>query len=102
MRRVLPWATAGLAVALLVAGVLVFATSEPVRPVDFGWYAYAPLSPRPEVAFDSTLEITFEDDDGAVAWSGGQLLGAGLAGTGLLLLAVLTGWALGRRARAAG
>jgi heme/copper-type cytochrome/quinol oxidase subunit 1 len=84
-----------LGVALLVTGAVVFATTDPVRPVDFGWYAYAPLSEE-QAAYSSTLRIAF--DDGRVVWTGGRLVGAGLVVAGLLVLAGLTGWAVGRRA----
>jgi heme/copper-type cytochrome/quinol oxidase subunit 1 len=96
MRRALPWSTAALAVALLVAGVVLFATTDPARPADFGWYAYQPLPAESSGPYSSTLTLTF--DDGSVLWSDGQLLGAGLVVAGLLLLAVLAGWAVGRRA----
>ncbi|RBY88285.1 hypothetical protein [Blastococcus sp. TF02A-26] len=96
MRRVLPWATAGLAVALVVAGALVSAATQPAMPVDVGWYAYTPLSPQQEV-YSSTLDLAF--DGGTVVWSRGGLVGAALVVAGLLVLAVLTGWAVGRRGR---
>jgi hypothetical protein len=93
MRRRLPWATAALGAALLVAGTLVFAITDPPRPAAFGWSAYAPLST--EQAYASRLSLTF--DDGAVVWGGQQLVGGGIGVAGLLLLAALAGWALGRR-----
>ncbi|WP_029430462.1 hypothetical protein [Blastococcus sp. URHD0036] len=96
-RRVLPWAIGALAVALLVAGALVFATTDPAVPLDFGWSAYAPLAEETTTAYSSTLSVIF--DDGSVVWSDGQLLGAGLGVGGLLLLAGLAGWGVGRRAR---
>jgi hypothetical protein len=97
MRRVLPWLTAGLGVALVVAGALVSVATRPAMPVDAGWYAYAPLLPEIEVAYGSTLDLSF--DGGTVVWSHGGLLGAGLAVAGLLLLAGLAGWAIGHRGR---
>ena len=102
MRRVLPWATAVLAVALLVAGALVFVTTDPATPTDFGRYAYEPLPSSTPAPYTSTLTLAF--DDGRVVWSDGRLLGAGLGvgglGVGGLLLAAgLGGWAVGRRPR---
>jgi heme/copper-type cytochrome/quinol oxidase subunit 1 len=96
VRRVLPWATAVLGLALVVSGARVSATADPARPTAFGWYAYAPLAEETTAAYSSTLDLTF-GDGGTVVWSDGQVLGAALVVGGLLLLAALAGWAVGRR-----
>ena len=96
MRRAVPWIAGLLGAGLLTAGVVVFVVAN---SSDFGWTAYtasyAPLEPAD--AYDSTLQLTFSD--GAVLWSRRHLLGAGLAVAGLLVLAALGGWLLGRSRR---
>jgi hypothetical protein len=99
MRRAVPWVTGVLAVALLVAGAVTFAATEPATPGDVGWSADEPLPPGRPVPYTSTLVLSF--DDSTVMWSDGGLVGAGLVVGGLLLLAALAGWAVGRRARGA-
>jgi hypothetical protein len=95
VRRPLPWLVGGLGALLLVGGIAVFALAN---SAGFGWTAYtasyAPL--EPEDAYSSALSLTFSD--GAVLWTRGHLLGAGLALLGLLVLVGLGGWFLGRRA----
>jgi heme/copper-type cytochrome/quinol oxidase subunit 1 len=75
----------------IVVGVAVFATGN---SEGFGWTSYAPLDPASE-AGDWT--ITFSD--GAVLWTWSHAIGAGLVVLGLLVLAGLVGWFLGRRPR---
>ncbi|MGY1723724.1 hypothetical protein [Blastococcus sp. SYSU DS0533] len=99
MRRGAPWAVGVLGAALLVAGVLTFTAANRVGPPEFGWTtytgSYAPYQPVDE-AYASELTLSF--DGWSVLWTGGHLAGVGLAVVGLLVLAVLGGWALGRRA----
>ena len=98
MRRALPWLSAGLGLALVVAGVVVFAATNRTPVGDFGWTAYAPLEPE---AYASDLTLTF-DDTWTVLWTRGHLLGAGLVVAGLLVVAALGGWLLGRRTPSGG
>ena len=95
MRRALPWVVAAVALVLVVAGVVVFVVANRTPVGDFGWSAYAPLEPR-TAAYDSTLVLSF-DDRWTVLWTARHLLGAGLVVAGLLVLAALGGWLLGRR-----
>lgn len=98
MRRRVPALLAVLGLGLVVAGVVVFAGANAARaPAGFGWTAYTPLTE--EQAYRSGLVLSFDDDDRGwtVFWTGGHLLGALLAVTGLLLLTTLGGWWLGRR-----
>jgi hypothetical protein len=95
VRRVLPWLAAGLGLAAVVAGVVVFVLAAQAPVGDFGWSAYAPLE-EVDDAFDSSLVLSFEDR-WTVLWTGGHLLGAGLVVAGLLVLAALGGWLFGRR-----
>ena len=92
MRRALPWAVAALGLALVIAGVAVFWRANVPGTVVYGG-SYAPLTPTR--AYESSLELTFADVD--VLWSSENLLGAGLAVLGALVLAGVGGWALGRR-----
>jgi heme/copper-type cytochrome/quinol oxidase subunit 1 len=95
VRRVLPGAVTVLGAALLTAGVVVFAVANRSgAPTDFGWTAYAPL--EPQVAYQSELTLSF-GDRWTVLWTGTHLLGAVLAVVGLLVLAGVAGWLLGRR-----
>jgi hypothetical protein len=93
MRRARPCVVLGLGVALVVAGVVVFAVAN---SSGFGWTAYtssyAPLEPGP---YESDWQLTFAD--GSVLWTRQHALGAGLAVLGLLVLVGLGGWLLGRR-----
>jgi hypothetical protein len=77
----------------LIGGVVVFALAN---ASDFGWTAYtasyAPLEPAPD---GSDWSITLSD--GAVLWTRGHAVGAGLAVLGLLVLVGFGGWLLGRR-----
>jgi hypothetical protein len=88
VRRALPWLLLGLAVVLAAAGVAVFWATNLAPVGGVGWSAYAPLEPGgpfPPAA------------DWLVLWTGGHLLGAGLLVLGLLVLAAVGGWLLGRR-----
>jgi hypothetical protein len=95
------WALGGLGALLCVAGAVVFALANR-SPV--GWTAYtgsyAPLGPampgRYSDAYQSELTLTFSDG-WSVLWTGDHLLGALLVVLGLLVLAAVGGWALGRR-----
>ena len=95
MRRALPWVVAAVGLVLVVAGLVVFVIADRAPVGDFGWYAYAPLEPG-TAAYDSTLRLSF-DDGWTVLWTARHLLGAGLLVAGLLVLAALGGWLLGRR-----
>lgn len=68
--------------ALVVGGVFVLVTADPVT---FGWFAYAPLSGDPVRA------------PWAFAWTNRQVVGTVLAVLGLLLGAGGVGHLLGRR-----
>jgi drug/metabolite transporter (DMT)-like permease len=93
MSRTAAAATAVVGALLVVAGVALFALAN---SADFGWTTYTggyePLEPG---AYESELELTFSD--GSVLWDRQHAIGAGIAVAGLLLLAVLGGWLLGRR-----
>jgi hypothetical protein len=90
MSRGLPWAVGVLGIVLVVGGVGLFAVGN--QPADFGWTAYQPL---PD-AYNSQLQLTF-DDGPAVLWTRTSAVGAGIALFGLLVLAALAGWVVGRR-----
>jgi hypothetical protein len=93
LRRGLPIGLAVLAVGLVVVGVLVFvAADEPTWTAYSG--GYQPL--ETEEAYSSELRLSF-DNGWAVIWTGSRLLGAVLAGAGLLVGAAVAGWAAGRR-----
>ena len=95
MRRFLPALVAGLGVVLVVAGGIVFAVATGSgAPQDFGWTAYAPLSSTTDYA--SRLTLSFSDR-WTVLWTGEHLLGVALVVLGLLPLAAVGGWLLGRR-----
>ncbi|GAA2054996.1 hypothetical protein [Leifsonia soli] len=74
--------------ALLVAAVvliLVGAAIALLSPVDFGWTAYAPLSGE-SFSFTGMYPLT-----------AARAAGMGTAVAGLLVIAGVTGWTLGRR-----
>lgn len=71
-----------LTLVLVVGGVVVLATAE---PVSFGWFAYAPLSGD---SFSTPW---------ALAWTSQQVVGAVLVALGLLLGAGAAGYLIGRR-----
>ena len=94
MRRALPALLTALGVVLAGVGVSVFrATNAGGGTAVFGG-SYAPL--EPEGAYQGRLTLAF-DDRWTVLWTGGHLTGALLAVVGLLLLASVAGWWLGRR-----
>jgi heme/copper-type cytochrome/quinol oxidase subunit 1 len=98
MRRRTPLLVAVLGLGLVVAGVVTFAVANGSgTPHDVGWAAYTPLAS--ESAYRSELTLSF-DGGWAVYWTGQHLAGALLAGVGLLLLAGVGGWWLGRRSSA--
>lgn len=72
-----------LSLVLVVSGVVILVTADPVT---FGWFACAPLSG------DSTSAPW------APAWTNRQAVGAALAVLGLLLGAGAAGHLIGRRA----
>jgi hypothetical protein len=90
MRRRAPWLVAGIGLALAVGGISVFWTTNLAPGGGAGWAAYAPLQPG-EPAPDVT------SDGWTVSWTAGHLLGAALLVLGLLVLAGVAGWSLGRR-----
>ena len=89
------WAVGALGALLCAAGVVVFALANRVPT---GWTAYTgsyqPL--MPDDAHQSDFSIAFTDG-WTVLWTGGHLAGALLVMAGLLVLAGLAGWLLGRR-----
>ena len=100
MKRLLPGLVAGVGALLVVAGVVVFViANRSGGPADFGWTAYAPLSETRDLASRVTLSFA---DRWTVLWTGGHLLGAALVVLGLLTLAGIGGWLLGRRSGARG
>jgi hypothetical protein len=92
VRRALPWLGAGLGVVLAAAGVAVFwATNLSGGGAGGGggrWAAYAPLEPGDPPPPGAGWQVS---------WTGGHLLGAALLVAGLLVLAAVAGWLLGRR-----
>jgi len=101
--RALPWVLGFLGSALVLGGVVVFAAANGAwggPPGDFGWTtytgSYAPLRPGEPRAYESVVSFP---PDGSVLWTSWHLAGAGLVVLGLLVLAVLGGWVLGRRPR---
>ena len=97
MRRLVPALMAALGLGLVGAGVVVFAVTNTSRaPQDVGWTAYAPLESS---AYRSELSLSF-DDPWTVLWTGDHVLGALLVVAGLLALAAVGGWWLGRRSAA--
>jgi hypothetical protein len=92
--RGLPWAVGVFGLGLVVGGVALFVVGN--RPADVGWTAYGPDLGASD-AYESRLQLTFIDGP-AVLWTRTSALGAGLALFGLLVLAALTGWVVGRRA----
>ncbi len=88
MRRALPWLVAGLGVVLAIGGVAVFWVTTLSGAGGGGWSAYAPLAPGDPPPPGAGWQVT---------WTGGHLLGAALLVAGLLVLAAVTGWSLGRR-----
>jgi hypothetical protein len=94
MRRVGPWLVGVTGGLLVVVGVLLFAWANTPGAGDVGWAAYAPLEPD---AYSSSLTLTFSE--GTVLWTPQHAVGAGLVVLGLLVLAGLGGWSLGRRTR---
>ena len=97
MRRLVPGLVALAGYVLVLVGVVVFNLANVVGrpPASFGWSAYSPLE-QTQSAYQSAL--TFASvDGGTVLWTGGHLVGAGLAVLGALVLAGVGGWWLGRR-----
>ncbi|TFV66701.1 UNVERIFIED_ORG: hypothetical protein E4P37_04970 [Bacillus sp. AZ43] len=94
MRRALPGLLGAVGVVLALAGGTVFRLTNTRRwTEDDG--SDAPL--RPGSAYESRLTLT-STDEWAVLWTGGHLLGAGLALLGVLVLVTTGAWLLGRRA----
>jgi hypothetical protein len=93
------WAVGALGALLCAAGAAVFVQGGR-SPAGGGWTAYtgsyAPLGPG---AYQSELTLMF-DDGASVLWTTNHLLGAALVVLGLLVLAGLGGWLLGRRTAA--
>jgi hypothetical protein len=85
---------AGAGTALAVAGVVVLWWADTARWVTYGG-SYTPLVPGGSSAYESRLVLGL---DGAVLWTWRQAVGAGLVVLGLLVLAAVGGWVLGRRA----
>jgi hypothetical protein len=87
MRRLVPGVIALAGYVLVLVGVVVFNLAGVVDqpPYDFGWSAYAPLE-ETRSAYQSALTYA-SVDGGTVLWTGGHLIGAGLAVLGGLVLA---------------
>ena len=98
MKRALPAVLALLGAVLVGAGVAVFKLTNTRRWTAYDG-SYAPLEPGS--AYESRLTLSF-DRPWTVLWTGGHLLGALLAVTGLLVLAATAGWWLGRRGARSG
>jgi hypothetical protein len=95
MRRVLPGALALAGFGLVLAGVIAFdLANQPSHDVG---PSSALLEPGTGRAYQSVITVTY-GDRWTVLWTGGHLLGAGLVVLGLLVLAGVAGWWLGRRA----
>jgi heme/copper-type cytochrome/quinol oxidase subunit 1 len=89
--RRLPVVLAALGWALLAVGITVFwSANRTAAAADVGWSAYTPLQPGEPVP------VLFFGD-GTVLWTRGHVMGALLVVVGLLVLAALAGWWLGRR-----
>jgi LPXTG-motif cell wall-anchored protein len=96
MRHVQPRLMGALGVLLVVAGAVVFAEASGGLDV----MTYDAVHPEPESAYGSTLALSF-DGGPLLAWTAGQAVGAALVVLGLLALAGLGGWWLGRRRHSA-
>ncbi|GAB3344385.1 hypothetical protein [Modestobacter lapidis] len=88
MRRAGPWLVLGLGVVLAAAGVGVFWVTNLAPGGGAGWSAYAPLEPGDPAPPGAGWRVL---------WTRGHLVGAALLVLGLLLLAAVGGWLLGRR-----
>ena len=88
MRRALPWLVAGLGVVLAAGGVALFWATNLSGGGGVGWAAYAPLTAGDPVPPGAGWQVV---------WTRGHLVGAVLVGAGLLVLAAVGGWLLGRR-----
>ena len=95
MRQRLPRLVGVLGGLLAIVGIIVFVLASGGPDVVVYDGSYEPLDT--DSAYDSSL--TLDVGEGfLVAWSTQQALGAALAVSGLLVLAALGGWLLGRRA----
>ena len=96
MRRA-PVLVGALGWVLMAAGITAFWLAN--RPGEAGWTAYTgsyePLQPGGSSAYESVLLLS---DGWTVLWTGTTLLGAALLVLGLVVLAGLAGWLIGRRA----
>ena len=93
MRRALPALLGALGGVLVAVGVAVFWRANTRSWVVYGG-GYAPLEPGS--AYESRLTLSF-DRPWTVLWTAGHLAGVLLVVAGLLVLAAMTGWWLGRR-----
>jgi hypothetical protein len=91
VRRSFPPLLGLLGALLVLVGAVVFAAASGGPDV----VTYDAVYPEPESAYDSTLALSF-DDGLLLAWSAGQVVGAALVASGLLVVAALGGWAYGR------
>lgn len=92
VRRHLWWV---LGLTLVLAGVILALVVHPGAPDDYGWFAYTPLETPIGQAPDWTMG--WSDPSPSYVVSRWQVAGTVLAAAGLLLLAVRTGYLLGRR-----
>jgi hypothetical protein len=82
---------------LVAAGVTVFWFADRAGgPAGTGYTgSYEPLPPAGSEAYRSVLFLSY--DEWTVLWTSTHLVGAGLLMGGLLVLAGLVGWLIGRR-----
>ncbi|MFW3169127.1 hypothetical protein [Geodermatophilus sp. CPCC 206100] len=96
MSRAAPWAVTAVGLALVAAGAVVFRLANTATWTAYSG-SYAPLVPEGSpAAYRSELVLSV---DGSVLWTWRHAAGAGLVVLGLLVLAGVGGWALGRRSR---
>ena len=95
MRRRLPSLVSALGGLLVLVGVVVFALANRPHEVVYEG-SYEPLS-EVDSAYESRLTYAF-DGGWSVTWTSGHLIGVCLLVLGLLGLAALGGWVVGRRA----
>src|SRR5215204_2330493 len=70
MRRAVPGILAFLGLALVMAGIAVFAAANHASVPDFGWTSYAPLEPQVPGPFDTSTYAYAPD--WTVLWTAGH------------------------------
>jgi len=81
-----------LGIAMLGGGLAVMLTAH-ADPTDYGWFVDTPMED------DADWHLRWDDAGSVVVVSARQLIGGGIAGLGLLVLACGAGVLLGRRGR---